>query len=157
MKRARRQTPDDIGADERALTPVVSKTLVIGIALLYVSGLTTLLLGGVVPEYRASAGEELGERVLAQAAGSIEGAVPEGNGTVSHTATVDLPPTIEDRTYELVLRGEQLILEHETAGAETRLSLPPGASTENNTWASGGKLEINVEGESGDWTVRIDS
>lgn len=144
--------------DERAMTPVVGKTLVIGIALLYIGGMTTLLLGGVVPEYRSTAGAELGDRVLATAGSSIEQSVPEANGTVRANRTVDLPPSIRDKQYELELAGDRLRLQHPNSaiGGELRLSLPSTVAVENGTWQSGTELQIRVGGPRGNRTLTID-
>ncbi|MFT4946858.1 MAG: hypothetical protein ACI8TL_001095 [Natronomonas sp.] len=144
--------------DRRAMTPVVGKTLAIGIVLLYIGGMTTVLLGGTVPEYRTHAGSELGDRVLATAGGSVEAAVTEANGTVETTKTVDLPPTIRERSYELELVESRLRLRHpdpEISG-EIQLSLPPTVTVENSTWRSGTALQIRVSGPSENRTLTID-
>lgn len=61
---------------DRGLTPVVSKTLAIGIVLLYVALVSTTLYGGVVPATEADAASTLGDRVLATGAIALEDAVP---------------------------------------------------------------------------------
>ncbi|MXR50713.1 hypothetical protein GRX03_03705 [Halovenus sp. WSH3] len=148
-----------IAADERGMTSVVGKTLVIGIVLLYVGGMTTLLLGGVVPEYRSTAGAELGDRVLATAGGAIEQSVSEVNGTVRTNRSVDLPSTIRGRHYELELAGTRLRLRHPDPAIEGELSLalPPTMSTTNATWRSGTDLQIRVSGPRQNRTLTIDS
>lgn len=144
--------------DERAMTPVVGKSLAIGIVLLYLGGMTTILLGGTVPEYRTHAGSELGDRVLATAGGSIEQSVPNANGTVETNQTVDLPPTIREQSYELELTGGRLRLHHSNPeiGGEIRLSLPPTAIVENSTWRSGTDLQIRVSGPRKNRTITLD-
>lgn len=146
-------------ADERAMTSVVGKTLAIGIALLYIAGMTTVLLGGVVPEYRSGAGSEVGDRVLGTAGGAVETSVPEANGTVETTRTVDLPPTIRDHSYELELTGHRLRLHHpnRAIGGEFHLSIPPTITVENATWQSGTKFTIRVSGPPANRTLTIDS
>lgn len=144
--------------DERAMTPVVGKTLAIGIVLLYITGMTTILLGGTVPEYRTNAGSELGDRVLATAGGSIEQSVSEANGTVEANHTVDLPPSVRQHSYELKLADDRLRLRHPNPeiGGEIRLSLPPTLTVENGTWRSGTDLQIRVSGPTGNRTLTID-
>jgi len=115
------------------------------------------LLGGVVPEYRSTAGAELGDRVLVTAGESIEASVPEANGSVELNRTVDLPPTIRDRHYELELTGNSLRLRHpdQRIGSESALSLPPGTTVTNTTWRSGPDLKIRVRGPAENRTVTI--
>lgn len=145
-------------ADERAMTSVVGKSLAIGIVLLYLGGMTTVLLGGAVPEYRTHAGSELSDRVLATAGGSIEQSVPAANGTVEANTAVELPPTIRERSYELELAGSSLRLHHPNSEitGEIQLSLPPTVTVENGTWRSGTVLRIRVSGPSENRTLTID-
>lgn len=142
---------------DRAMTPVVSKTLTVSIVVLYIAGMTTILLGGVVPEYRSNAGAELGDRVLATAGESIESTVPEANGTVEANRTVDLPPRIRGQQYELELANSSLHLRHpdERIGDTVSLALPPGTTVDNTTWRSGSNLEIRVRGPATNRTLSI--
>jgi hypothetical protein len=144
--------------DQRAMTPVVGKTLAIGIVILYIAGMTTILLGGTVPEYRTNAGSELGDRVLATAGGSIEQSVTAANGTVETNRTVELPPAIREESYELELAGRQLRLRHSNPeiGGELRLSVPPTVAVENSTWRSGTDLQIRVSGPPDNRTLTIE-
>jgi len=148
----------DLRADSRGVSFVVEKALAIGVAVLYIGVVTGVLLGGVVPEYRAATGDELGERVLATAATDIEGAVPAADGAVNHTSTIDLPDAIEDESYELHLRGRRLVLVHPdpAIAAETRLSLPPSVTVENGTWESTDSLDVRVQGSATNRTLRFD-
>jgi len=145
--------------DDRAISYVVEKTTAIGLAVLYIGAVTGVLLGGVVPDYRTAAGDELGERTLAAAASGIEDSVPAASGTVNRTTSVELPETIRNEAYELALVGRRLVLRHPAAGVggEVALSLPPSVTVENGTWTSGGDLEISVTGATGNRTVQIDS
>lgn len=140
------------------MTPVVAKSLAIGIGLLYITGMTTLLLGGVVPEYRSGAGDELGDRVLATAGGSIEQSASEANGSLERTETVELPPSIRSSSYELELDGEWLTLSHPdpAIGGTVRLSLPPAVTVEQSSWSSGRELEIRVRGPETNRTLTLD-
>lgn len=148
-----------LGTDERATTPVVSKTLAIGIALLYVGGVSTLLFGSVVPAYQTAAGEELAERTLAAAAGEIEQSVPETDGRAERTRSISLPDRIHGDHYILELSGTRLILEHpdREIGAGTHLPLPPDVTVEEGSWRSGDDLRIRVTGPPDNRTLQIDS
>lgn len=143
--------------DDRAVSAVVGKTLAIGLALLYVAGMTSVLYGGVVPEYRTQAGSEVGERVLATAAGTIEQAPPTVEGSVDTRSVVTLPDTIQQHSYTLVLSNRTLTLEHPERGVgdEIRLGLPGTVSVENGTWESGSDLVIRVLGPDDDRRLTI--
>lgn len=145
------------GRDDRAVAPVVEKSLAAGIALLYVAGMTGLLLGSVVPAYEEQAGEELADRVLATAAGEVEGTPPAVRGDATVRREVDLPATVADSGYRLVLSGRTLALEHpaDGIGGETRLSLPAGVTVEGGTWDGGGALVVTVSGPADDRTLAI--
>lgn len=138
----------------RGMTPVVSKTLAIGLATIYIAGMTTALLGGVVPAYETRAGGELSERVLATAAGEIERAPPAVGGAVETRTTVTLPETIANDEYRLELSNSTLALVHPTIERETRLSLPPTVALQNST-VSGGRVVIEVSGPPANRTLRL--
>jgi hypothetical protein len=144
--------------DDRALSSVVEKTLAAGIALLYIAGMTGLLLGGVVPGYQATAGAELGERTLATAAGEVERTVPQVDGDVESTTTVSLPTQIDDASYRLVLADGTLTLEQAASSLqqERALALPAGVTIEQSTWTSGSDLLIRVDGPANNRTVTIE-
>ncbi|PSP27329.1 hypothetical protein BRC65_06415 [Halobacteriales archaeon QH_2_65_14] len=143
--------------DRRGVSPVVSKTLAIGLALLYVAGMTTALLGGVVPDYQNRAGAELSERGVATAADEIERAPPTVDGRVETRATVALPETIRNSQYTLVASNGTLELDHpsDEIHAQTRLFLPPGVTVENGTFNSGSEMVITVSGPAGNRTLSI--
>ena len=144
--------------DDRAVSSVVEKLLGAGIAVLYIGGMMGLLLGGVVPGYQAAAGEQLGERTLATAAGEIEQTIPQVAGDVNATTTVDLPDKIRGASYRLVLANGTLTLAHpdRTIRDERRLALPAGTRTQQSTWTSGDALVIQVTGETGNRTVTVE-
>ena len=146
-------------ADYRGVSPVVAKTLAIGIALLYVAGISTALLGGVVPAYETRAGAEIAERTLATAAGEIERAPPTVDGDVETQTTVQLPERIANSDYSLVLstHSETLTLEHPHPDIETEihLSLPDEVTAAEST-VDGGELVITVQGPAGDRTLTIE-
>lgn len=148
----------DLRGDDRAVSYVVEKVLAIGVAVLYVGVVSGVLLGGVVPDYRTAAGDELGDRVLATAAGGIEDSVPAASGEVNRTTRLELPETIRDEEYELVLAGRKLLLRHPAkgVGGEVRLSLPPSVVVENGTWTSGDVLEVRVSGPATNRTLQFE-
>lgn len=142
----------------RGMTPVVGKTLAIGLAVLYVAGMTTALLGGVVPEYETRAGTELGERVLATAVGEIENAPRAVDGDLETWTAVELPETIANSGYSLVVSNgtDRLALDHSNPaiGRETRLSLPPNVTLQNGT-VRGGTVHITVSGPPANRTIAL--
>jgi len=144
--------------DDRALSSVVEKTLAAGIALLYIAGMTGLLLGGIVPGYQATASAELGERTLATAAGELEQTIPQVDGNVESTTTVSLPTQIDDGSYRLVLANGTLTLEQAESSLQQErvLALPAGVATKQSTWTSGSDLLIRVEGPADNRTVTIE-
>jgi hypothetical protein len=144
--------------DDRAVSSVVEKLLGAGIAVLYIGGMMGLLLGGVVPGYQAAAGEQLGERTLATAAGEIEQTIPQVAGDVNATTTVDLPDEIRGASYRLMLANGTLRLAHPdgTIRDERRLALPAGTQTRQSTWTSGETLVIQVTGETDSRTVTLE-
>lgn len=149
---------DKLRTASRGVTPVVGKTLAIGLATLYIAGMTTALLGGVVPAYETRAGGEVSERVLATAAGEIERAPPGVSGNVELQTTVTLPETIANDGYRLVLSNEtdRLTLTHPDPAIEreTQLSLPANVTPHNGT-VSGGTVHITVSGSPENRTLSI--
>ena len=134
--------------DNRGLSPVVGKTLAASIAVLYVAGMTALLLNGPVPAGRTAAGGELGERVLATAAGHVESSIPDGDRRVDIRTAVSMPATIRNAGYALELQGGRLVLDHpmDALDRETRLSLPANVTVADGTWKSTEQLVVRVSG-----------
>ena len=134
---------------DRGLTPVVAKTLEIGIVLLYVALVTTALYGGVVPHARSDAAGVVGDRALAAAATSVEDAVPsEPARTVSVRERVTLPDALRGRPYAIRGSGRTLVLESAApgVGGRARLSLPSRVRAVNGTWHSGRPAVVVVRG-----------
>lgn len=131
---------------DRAVTPAVGKSLELGIVVLFVGFLTTVLLGGVVPEYRSAAGSELGERVLATASQEIERSIPPASGSVDASRSVELPPTIAGSDYELRVDGRWLVLDHPDPDIDgrVRLVLPRRVDRVEGYWQSGGGATVHV-------------
>lgn len=144
--------------DERAVSPVVAKTLAAGLAVLYVAGMTTILLGGLVPGYERAAGDELSERVLATAAQSVEKTVPEAAGTVETTRSVTLPERIKEESYRIELTNGTLQLDHpdDRLDESISLSLPAGTTAEDGVWTGSGTFRTRVSGPASNRTVSID-
>lgn len=143
--------------DSRAVAPVVGKLLAATIAVLYIAGTTSLLLGSVVPEYRTAAGEELSERVLAEAAGTVERAVPDSGAAVDVRVRTDLPPTIRDGGYRLVLQNGTLVLDHHDPAldARTNLSIPSRVDTVESSWEGGTTFVVRASGDGTNRTVEL--
>lgn len=135
-------------SDTRGLTPVVGKSLAVGLTLLYVTGMVGVLLGGVVPAYEKTAGAKIGDRVLSTAAGEIEQTASQSEGDLVVRASVELPPTINSAGYRLVLSGRTLRLDHpdEEIGGRVRLSLQPGLTVRSGAWDGGEELLIEMSG-----------
>lgn len=143
--------------DERAVSPTVAKTLAIGLTLLYVAGMSTVLLGGVVPSYETATGDELAERVLVTAAETVEATVPDAAGDVNTTRAVELPPTIQDASYRIELSNGTLRLDHPTDSIDESiaLSLPAGTTVEAGTWTSGEPFRVQASGPASNRTVQL--
>lgn len=132
--------------DNRAVAPVVSKLLTAAIAVLYIAVTVSLLLGGVVPEYRTAAGEELAERTLAEAAATVERAAAGSEHTTVAHVRADIPPTIRDGSYRLVLRNGTLLLDHHDSALDRRvnLTLPSRVESVESSWDGGTTLVVRA-------------
>ena len=143
--------------DNRAVSPVVGKLLTAALTVLYITSVTGLLIGGVVPDYRAASGGELGERVLATAAGEIERALstPPGNATVR--VTREFPRTIAGERYRFVVRNRTLGLEHpdDDLDRQIHLSVPSSVSVDAATWESGSPLVVSVRDSAANRTLSL--
>jgi len=156
-----RRPTSGFGPGTRGVTPAVGKTLEIGIVVLFVGLLTTVLLGGTVPDYRTAAGAEVGDRVLVTVAQEIERTVPPTGRDVSASRTVSLPSTIAGSGYTIRVDRRALVLDHPdpAIGGRVALSLPPrvdrvtghtegGAETVVTVRSGGSRLVVELqEGE----------
>jgi hypothetical protein len=144
-------------ADERALSPVVGKALEVGMVTLFVALLASTLYGGVVPEYRTAAADEVGDRALATAAERIETAVPPNATHVDGETRIDLPRTIRGTTYRLRANGSALLLDHprDRLDGRVRLSLPPSVVHVTGTWESGAPAVVRVDDVDGGLRVEL--
>jgi hypothetical protein len=145
------------GSDTRAVTPVVAKALEVAIVVLFVGVVTTGLYTGVVPEYRDSAGERIGDRTLATAGDWVEDAVPPATTRVDRQVRVDLPETIRGAGYWIRADGRTLILDHprERIGNRLRLNLPSSVVSVTGRWSSYEPAIVTVQGSSDGLTVRL--
>jgi hypothetical protein len=145
------------GSDTRAVTPVVAKTLEVAIVVLFVGVVTTGLYTGVVPEYRDSAGERIGDRTLATAGDWVEDAVPPTATRVDRQVRVDLPETIRGAGYWIRADGRTLVLDHprERIGNRLRLNLPSSVVSVTGRWSSYEPAIVTVQGSSDGLTVRL--
>jgi len=162
MTRPRRSSgassPDDDPPD-RGLSPVVGKTLELGVGVLFVALLTATFFGGVAPDYRAAVGAELGDRTLTAAADRVEAAVPIADSPrVDRRVTVRLPETIRGEAYRIVVDGGpptvRLVHPDRTVGGRLRLDLP-STVTVGGSWQSTSPSRVVVDGASGDVSVRL--
>lgn len=131
---------------DRATSPIVGKAMEATIVVLYLGLVTAVLYGGAVPEYRATAGDEVAERTVAGAAGDIEAAVPPAVTEADVRIQVSLPATIAGEAYRIRASAGRLILEHPDAdvAAEATLVLPERVAAVDGTWESGSENEVRV-------------
>lgn len=126
------------GADDRAVVPSIGKALEASLVLLYVALLSTALYGGFVPDYRATAGDELADRTLATAAHEVRSAVPPAATDARVRREVDLPETIRGEGYRVRAVNGSLVLDHpdRAIGARARLALPDRVQGVEGEWHS---------------------
>lgn len=134
---------------DRGLTPVVGKSLELGLLVLYVALLATTLYAGVVPDYRTAAADEVSDRTLAHAGDAVERAVPPAATAVEREVKVDLPATIRGTNYRIRATNDTaLVLDHpnQRLTDRTRLSLPDRVVDVEGTWHGGGRTVVTVRG-----------
>lgn len=139
-------TPRPPGRSERAVVPSVGKALEASVVLLYVALLSTALYGGVVPDYRATAGAELADRTLATAANEVRSTVPPPAAGARAERRVDLPATIAGEGYQIRAEDGRLVLEHPDGGVggAARLALPAHVDRVEGEWHSRGPTWVRV-------------
>ena len=144
---------------DRGLVPVVGKSLELGLLVLYVSLLSVSLYAGVVPEYRAAAADEVGDRTLAHASQSVEASVPPPATAVEREVRVELPGTLRGESYRMVANGSALVLNHPDGRltARTRLSLPDRVVDVDGVWYSGGRTVVVVRGDRAGVRLTLDT
>ena len=144
--------------NDRAMSPVVGKAMEATIVVLYIGLLTTVLYGGVVPEYRTDAGDEVADRTVAAVAGDIERAIPPEVQRASVTLDGDVPATIAGDAYRIHATNETLVLEHPNPeiDAELPLVLPDAVERVTGTWNSGEPARIRVVADEDGTEVRLE-
>lgn len=144
---------------DRAVSPVVGKTLEAGIVVLFLALLTTTLYGGVVPGYRTAAGQAVGERTLASAAERVQQAVPPNASRARGRYEVDLPRTIRGAAYHLRVDDRDLVLDHPAAGigGRVRLALPGYVIDVDGEWSSRDRPVVAVRNAPDGVEVRLTS
>lgn len=146
--------------NDRAVTGAVGKLLEVALVVLFVGLLSTTLFGGVVPEYRSTAGAEVGERTLALGAQRVQQAVPPVVDAAHASATyrVDLPRTIRGEAYRIRTDGRTLVLDHPAPAVHGRIQLAvPAGTTVSGTWTSRGDPVIRVTTTEDGSTVRLEA
>ncbi len=140
------------------MSPVVGKALEATLVVLYIGLLTTLLYGGAVPEYRATAGAELADRTVSTAATDVERAVPPETMGAEVRVDVDMPPTIAETNYRIRADGDRLLLEHPDPDIEASvpLAVPDRVETLSGTLHSGGESTIVATASDGSVEVRLE-
>lgn len=144
--------------NERAMSPVVGKAMEATIVVLYIGLITTVLYGGAVPEYRASAGDEIADRTVAAVSNDIERSIPPAATQVDVRIEVDLPATIAGDAYRIHATNETVELEHPNSEitARTVLVLPDRVVRVTGTWDSGETAHIRVKNVDGGLEVVLE-
>lgn len=142
---------------DRAISPVIGKSMEATLVVLYLGLVTTALYGGAVPEYRAEAGSEVAERTLADAATDIEAAIPPEAEGVTVSRKVELPATIAGEAYRIRIDGNRLVLEHPNPAIDETapLVLPERVVAVSGTWQSGETARIVVTTADAGLEVRL--
>lgn len=145
-------------SDDRAVSPVVEKTLAIGLVTLYVSLVSVTIYGGIVPDARTTAGHELADRALAKATERVQQAVPPNATDVDVRLHVSLPPTIRGAAYDIRTDGRVLVLDHPTDELDERalLALPASVVRVEGRWQSGAETFVHVTSTGSGLVVRLE-
>lgn len=150
---------------ERGLSPVVGKTLELGIVVLFIALLSTSFYGGIVPDYRTAAAAEVGDRALVGAAERVEHAVPERTRRVERRVAVSLPTTLRGDPYRIRavsapdVNATALVLDHPDAGVGGRvdLSLPMRGANVTGRWESTSESWVVIRGGDGRVSVSLEN
>jgi hypothetical protein len=145
--------------DDRALSPVVGKTLELGLVVLYLALVTTALYGGIVPDYRTAAGASVADRTLASGAERVETAVPPNATHVAVERRVPLPTTIRGEQYRITATNRStLSLRHPNPaiGGRVRLVVPASVVSVAGTWQSGAPAAVTVSRNATGLVVRLE-
>lgn len=148
---------------DRAVTPVTGKLFEIAIVVLFVSGVSAALYGGILPEYRTATAVEIGDRTLATASNGIEASVPDpgtGRTTVERATVetrVDLPATVRGEPYRIRTAGGSIRLDHphHAVGGRREPALPATVEAIDGEWRSGGTLLVVARLVGGEVTLEL--
>ncbi len=143
--------------DNRAVSPVVEKTLAIGLVTLFVSLVSVTVYGGVVPDARTTAGAELRDRTLAKASERIQQAIPPNATAVDSHTRVTLPASIRGANYEIRADGQSIVFDHprDALDARVRLAVPGHVVRVEGQWQSGAQTAVRVRSTDGGVVVRL--
>jgi hypothetical protein len=128
------------------MSPAIGKAMEATLVVLYVGLIVSTLYAGAVPEYRTSAGQEVAERTLADAATDIETAVPPETVHANVRVDIDLPPTIAGDAYRIHAGEDELRLDHPNPAVRKRipLVLPDRVGSVSGTWSSGEEATVRI-------------
>ncbi|RRJ29183.1 DUF7266 family protein [Halocatena pleomorpha] len=142
--------------DNRGLTPVVSEVLLIGLVLLYIGLVTAVLYGSAIPEYQATSGAEMGDRVLATATEHVQQSVFPSY-RLDARSSIALPETINNQAYSLRTANRTLILEHPhpEIGGRARLAVPSSVHSIEGQWRSHTPLSVRAVGNETGYRITI--
>jgi hypothetical protein len=142
---------------ERAVAPVVGKVLEVGVVLAYAALVTGVLVGGVAPDYRTAAGDELADRALAEAATAVTESVPRAGQRVTVERSFALPDRIRGEAYVVRATDRRLVLDHPhgDVGASQRLALPARVVEVRGSVRSTAAAVVTVESTDGGLVVEV--
>ncbi len=142
---------------ERAVVPAVGKALEASLVVLFLGLVTTSMFGGLVPEYRTAAGDELADRTVSTAAHRVQQAAPPNATAVDARHRVELPERIRGDGYRIVAENGSLVLEHPEhgVGARARLALPDHVVAVEGEWHSAQSTVVAVESVPGGVRIRL--
>jgi hypothetical protein len=148
----------DLAGAERGLSPVVGKTLELGLLVLFVAALAGTFYGGTVPEYRAESASAVGERTLAAASLEIGAAVPPNGTDGTVRRRVALPATLAGDPYTVTARNGSLHVANASVAVEpVPLALPDRVRRVEGAWHSREEAWVVVEPVPGGYVVRLAS
>lgn len=144
---------------DRGVSPVVERTLAVGLVVLYVSLVTVTVYGGVLPDFRAAAGERVADRTLATATQRVQQSIPPNATATAGRTRVDLPATVRGDAYEIRAEGAALVLDHPDAGigGRSRLALPGHVTRVEGRWESGDRALVVVRSVEDGLVVRLET
>ncbi|WP_418280426.1 DUF7266 family protein [Halorubrum sp. DTA98] len=158
---------------ERAVTPMIAKTLEAGIVVLFIGVITTGLYAGVVPDYRSATAADIGDRTVVAAGNEIESAIPPDAERVHVQARVDLPTAIRSERYRIVATGPEigpgttnatrdrprieLDHPHSAVGGSYALALPEYVVDVRGEWSGGdGRIVVRTASDGDGVIVRLE-